>query len=114
MKIKQAWESYKANELPQLVDSVLETNFSEDEAVRFIKVALLCVQENARLRPRMSSVIKMLKNEVDIGETEILQPSLITDLMAIKMEQDNSSQNHSVFSKGSTTTSSQSPFTSYF
>lgn len=110
--IKQAWEAYKSNKLIELVDSVLETNYPEDEAVRFIKVGLLCVQETVRLRPKMSMAIKMLANELDIGDFEICQPGFVTDFMSIKMDQHNSSQ--SVFSRGSTTAGSQSPYTSYF
>ncbi|EXC16228.1 putative LRR receptor-like serine/threonine-protein kinase [Morus notabilis] len=110
--VQKAWEAYKSNKLIELVDSVLETNYPEDEAVRFIKVGLLCVQETARLRPGMSTAIKMLANEIDIGDIEICQPGVVTDFMSIKMDQQNSSQ--SVFSRGSTTAGSQSPYTSYF
>ncbi|GMN39130.1 hypothetical protein TIFTF001_008352 [Ficus carica] len=110
--VQKAWEAYLSDKLIELVDSVLEMNYPEHEAVRFIKVGLLCVQETARLRPGMSTVIKMLNNEIDIGGIEISQPGLITDLMSIKMGQQNSSQ--STFSRGSTTIGSQSPYTSYF
>ncbi|PON69283.1 Serine/threonine protein kinase [Parasponia andersonii] len=110
--VQKAWDAYKDNKLLDLVDSVLLTNFPEEEAVRFIKVGLLCVQENATLRPAMPRAIKMLANEIDMGDVEISQPGLVTDLMSIKMDPHHSSQ--SVLSRGSTTLSSQSPHTAYF
>ncbi|KAF4382193.1 hypothetical protein CsatB_016962 [Cannabis sativa] len=109
--VQKAWEAYKGDELIQLVDSVLETNFPEEEAVRFIKIGLLCVQEHARLRPSMATAIKMLANEIELRDVEISQPGLVSDLMSIKMDHQNLSQ--STFSKGSTI-SFQSPRTSYF
>lgn len=110
----QAWEAHKANKLLQLVDPTLGMNFPDNEAIRFIKVGLLCVQQTARLRPLMSAAVKMLTNETDIEDVEISQPGLVTDLMEIKMRQQHSSQISSVFSKNFTTTSSQGPCTSYF
>lgn len=104
----QAWDAHNINKHLQLVDPTLEMNFPDNEAIQFIKVGLLCVQETARLRPLMSMVVKMLANEIDIQDIEILQPGLV-GLKEIKMR--HSSQ--SVFSRGFTTVSSQSPSTSY-
>lgn len=108
----QAWEAYKTDHLLQLVDATLETKFAKDEAVQFIKVGLLCVQETASLRPRMSTVVKMLANETEIQDVEISQPGLVADLMEIKMGQHRSS--YSSFSRGYTSMSSESQHTSYF
>lgn len=108
----QAWEAHNTSKHLQLVDPMLEMNFPDNEAIQFIKVGLLCVQETARLRPLMSMAVMMLANEIDIQDIEISQPGLVSDLMEIKMREDHSSQN--VFSRGFTTGSSQSPTTSYF
>ncbi|KAL6980374.1 hypothetical protein U1Q18_022016, partial [Sarracenia purpurea var. burkii] len=42
-----AWDMYKSK---KLVDPTLKGNFSETEAVRFLKVGLLCVQEICRIK----------------------------------------------------------------
>ncbi|KAF4368644.1 hypothetical protein F8388_003345, partial [Cannabis sativa] len=72
--VQKAWEAYKGDELIQLVDFVLETNFPEEEAVRFIKIGFLCVQEHTSLRPSMATAIKMLANEISLRDVEVSQP----------------------------------------
>lgn len=76
---------YNADELVQLVDPELKGDFSEEEAVRFIRVGLLCVQETSKLRPRMSSVIKMLENEIETRHSRISQPGFVADLMDVRV-----------------------------
>ncbi|KAK7842144.1 cold-responsive protein kinase 1 [Quercus suber] len=83
----EAWEAYNANELVQLVDSALENNFPEEEAVRFLTVGLLCVQETAKVRPRMSEAYRMLTNEINVNDFEISQPGLVSDFMNIRTGQ---------------------------
>ncbi|KAJ4704886.1 Serine/threonine protein kinase [Melia azedarach] len=83
--VQKAWEAYESNDLLRLVDPTLEGNYSEEEADRFLKVGLLCVQENVRLRPSMSTAIKMLNNEMDIRDSQISQPGLVSDFMDIKL-----------------------------
>ncbi|XP_015902508.3 putative serine/threonine-protein kinase isoform X2 [Ziziphus jujuba] len=112
--VQKAWEAHKANKLLQLVDPTLAMNFPDNEAIRFIKVGLLCVQQTARLRPLMSEAVKMLTNEIDIEDVEISQPGVVTDLMKIKMGQQHSSQTSSVFSNNFTTISYLDPYTSDF
>ncbi|KAJ9175548.1 hypothetical protein P3X46_014094 [Hevea brasiliensis] len=85
--VEKAWEMYKANKLLQLVDPMLNGNFLEAEAVRFLKVALLCVQEKCGLRPNMSKAIKMMRGEINISTVKIAQPGLLTDIMNVKIGQ---------------------------
>lgn len=106
----QAWEAYKGNNLVEIVDPALNLNFPEEEALWFLKVGLLCVQETAKLRPRMSIVVKMLSNETEIKDFQISQPGLLPDLMDIRLRQRTSS--HSTSSRGSTIISMRS--TTYF
>lgn len=75
---------YTANKLQQLVEPELKGNLLK-EAVQFLKVGLLCVQESSKLRPSMSAVIKMLKNEIDIEKYKISQPGVVADLMDVKV-----------------------------
>ncbi|KAH0979905.1 hypothetical protein GBA52_007082 [Prunus armeniaca] len=92
---------YKSKRLVDLVDSRLEVdgNFSEKEAIEFLKLGLLCVQEKCSLRPRMSTAIKLMtmmniKDEVNMKDemnmnlfmnVEICEPGVITDKMDLKI-----------------------------
>ena len=76
---------YKADNLLKLVDPMLDGNFLRTEAVRFVKVALLCVQEKCGLRPSMSKAMKMMRGEIDIHNTQITQPGFIIDIMDVKI-----------------------------
>ncbi|KAH7553587.1 hypothetical protein JRO89_XS12G0030500 [Xanthoceras sorbifolium] len=89
--VQKAWEVYKDSDLVTLVDPTLDVNYPEAEAVRFLKVGLLCVQENVRLRPIMSTTVNMLTGDVDIQDVHITQPGL-ADLMDIKLAQQMLSQ----------------------
>ncbi|KAH7867464.1 hypothetical protein Vadar_033864 [Vaccinium darrowii] len=83
--VDKAWELYRENTLVELVDPVLNGNFPEEEAVRFLKVALLCVQEIAKKRPEISEALKMLTDETEIRNVEILQPGPVPDLMDVRI-----------------------------
>lgn len=97
----QVWEAHVEDELQKIVDPVLGVNdYSGKEAARFIKVGLLCVQEAAKTRPRMSMAVKMLTGEVDIDDIKIAEPGHITDLTHIHTGS-NKSSTQSDFSKDS-------------
>ncbi|XP_041023135.1 putative serine/threonine-protein kinase isoform X2 [Juglans microcarpa x Juglans regia] len=99
--VQKAWEAYEAKELINLADPKLETNFPEEEAVRFLKVGLLCAQENVRLRPLMSAVVKMLTSETDLQDVQISEPGKVSDFMNIRTQQ-------TPLSEGSSTSSGMS------
>lgn len=86
---------YNADDLLQLVDPVLRGDFPTEEAVRFLKVGLLCVQETSKLRPHMSKAIKMLKNKNGTKHFRISQPRFVADLMDVKVGHTHSSQSFS-------------------
>lgn len=73
------------------MDLVLKGDYSQEEAIRFLKVGLLCVQQITKLRPEMSMVIKMLTDEIDTENVEISWPGLVADLMDIKIRHKHSS-----------------------
>lgn len=80
-----------------MVDPVLNKNYPVEEAKRFLMVGLRCVQEMARLRPRMSEVLDMLTNNVDMGEFSVSKPGLVTDLRSARIRsQMNPSEESSV------------------
>ncbi|TYI07752.1 hypothetical protein ES332_A10G247500v1 [Gossypium tomentosum] len=84
--VQKAWEMYRSNKLVHMVDPVLnDMRFWEQDVDRFLKVGLMCVQQKARLRPYMSTVVKMLCNEIDIRNMQISDPGLITDIMDVKI-----------------------------
>ncbi|XP_047252020.1 putative serine/threonine-protein kinase isoform X3 [Capsicum annuum] len=108
--VNKAWEMYNADQLLELVDPVLDRELlNDDEAVRFLKVGLLCVQESASLRPKMSMVIKMLSRDgaIIVDEMKISQPGIVADLRDVKIGRKHSTQ--SFFSKASTSMSPGSP-----
>ncbi|CAA2990397.1 serine threonine- kinase [Olea europaea subsp. europaea] len=88
--VEKVWESYKDNNLLELIDPALNEEFPKEEAVWFLKVGLLCVQENASLRPGMSVTFNMLKHEINTENVIISQPGLVCDLMEVKICQNQS------------------------
>ncbi|KAH9651066.1 Receptor-like serine/threonine-protein kinase SD1-8 [Citrus sinensis] len=59
-----AWSLCKNDRAHELMDPVLQNEVSLPMLVRYINVALLCVQENAEDRPTMSDVVSMINNEL--------------------------------------------------
>lgn len=110
--VDKVYERYKEENLLLVVDPLLinKGDFPVEEAVRFLKIGLLCVQEITRLRPSMSSAVKMLiNNDIDIGEKEIVKPGRIASLMDLKVGR-NKNSSYSLFSgESGTTTSTSSP-----
>lgn len=85
--LEKAWDLYQQNELVMLVDISLNGAFDPEEACRILKIALLCTQDNPKLRPSMPSVVKMLAGEMDVDESKITKPGLISDVMDLKIRQ---------------------------
>ncbi|XP_031404181.1 probable LRR receptor-like serine/threonine-protein kinase At1g53440 isoform X2 [Punica granatum] len=52
--------------LLELVDPSLGSNYSEEEAMRMLNLALLCTNPSPTLRPPMSSVVSMLEGKIAI------------------------------------------------
>ncbi|XP_057427914.1 putative serine/threonine-protein kinase isoform X2 [Lotus japonicus] len=86
--VEKVWAAYEDNNLLKQVDPVLNVNVQVEEAVKFLKVGLLCVQENAKLRPRMSEVVEKLTSNVDIiKDVCITKPGLVADLRNIRIRE---------------------------
>ncbi|KAL8247417.1 hypothetical protein R6Q59_008633 [Mikania micrantha] len=94
--VDKAWGMHNCDGLVELVDPVLLKGDDDDmiitEAVWFMKVGLLCVQEVTKLRPRMSDVIKMLNGEMSVEGVNISQPGFVADLMDVKINKKTASQ----------------------
>ncbi|OIT34832.1 PREDICTED: probable LRR receptor-like serine/threonine-protein kinase At1g07650 isoform X1 [Nicotiana attenuata] len=104
----------------ELVDPRLGSNYNKKEALRMIKVALLCTNPSPALRPNMSTVVKMLEGRLDVNESNI-DSSAYDDEFNFQGLRDkydemqvNSSENQSLFRSIDTkeTERSSSTFTS--
>jgi len=112
----QTWELYQKRELVGLVDISLDGHFDAEEACKFLKIGLLCTQDTSKLRPTMSSVVKMLTREMDIDESKITKPGLIPDFNDLKIKEKGSdidTKASSSFYNASSASDSQSNTMSY-
>ncbi|KAL9366227.1 hypothetical protein Peur_037426 [Populus x canadensis] len=83
--LERTWELYERRELVSLVDASLNGDFNAEEACRFLKIGLLCTQDDPNLRPSMSTVVKMLTGRKNFDERRITKPGLISDFMDLKV-----------------------------
>ncbi|KAK7401677.1 hypothetical protein VNO78_13348 [Psophocarpus tetragonolobus] len=83
--LERTWELYERKELVGLVDVSLNGEFDAEQASKFLKIGLLCTQESPKLRPSMSSVVKMLTGKMDVDDSKITKPALISDFMDLKV-----------------------------
>lgn len=75
-----AWELYQERDIMGLVDASLNGNFNVTEASRYIKIAFLCTQDDPKSRPSMSTIVNMLKGDIDVEEMKISKPGLLSEL----------------------------------
>ncbi|KAG0463427.1 hypothetical protein HPP92_018921 [Vanilla planifolia] len=87
--LQKVWAVYEHGELLSIIDTSLDGDFDAEEACRFVKVGLLCTQDNPRLRPAMSTVVKMLVGEINLDSFEITEPGIITSVVDLKERQNN-------------------------
>ncbi|XP_031377448.1 cold-responsive protein kinase 1-like isoform X1 [Punica granatum] len=102
--LELAWELHKQGELLRLIDKSMHENFDPEEACRYLKIGLLCTQEMPKLRPSMSTVVEMLKGELDLEGKKISRPGLITAFMGhrtILKDRDKSKDSSCTKSSGS-------------
>ena len=102
----QAWRAYEADNLLQMVDPALNKNFPADEAMRFLKVGLCCVQETAKLRPNMSEAVDMLTNKTAMEDVHISNPGFVADLRQIRTKEETPSSQESTSTGAATYASS--------
>ncbi|XP_021287422.1 receptor-like serine/threonine-protein kinase SD1-8 isoform X2 [Herrania umbratica] len=61
-----AWDLWTSSRPLELMESVMQDSSFTNAAIRYINIALLCVQERAEDRPTMSDVVSMLSNELTV------------------------------------------------
>ncbi|GFZ06228.1 leucine-rich repeat transmembrane protein kinase [Actinidia rufa] len=77
--LEWAWQLYEEGKLLELVDPDMD-EFSEEDVIRYIKVAFFCTQASGNWRPTMSQVIEMLsRNDVQLNEKQLTAPGLFLD-----------------------------------
>ncbi|XP_074304374.1 cysteine-rich receptor-like protein kinase 44 [Silene latifolia] len=58
--LHRAWRLWNEDEPLNLIDTELGDNFEQEKVLKCIKLGLLCIQENAIDRPRMTSIVSAL------------------------------------------------------
>ncbi|KAG2677742.1 hypothetical protein I3843_12G113200 [Carya illinoinensis] len=76
--LERAWELHKKGELLRLVDTSLNEESNLEEACSFLKIGLLCTQDMPKLRPSMSTVVRMLLGEIHVNDQEISKPGILS------------------------------------
>ncbi|CAL5346230.1 unnamed protein product [Camellia sinensis] len=64
--------------LMELVDPKLGPDFDKEEAIKMIKIALLCTNPSPAHRPAMSAIVSMLEGHLDIQDL-VMDPSIYGD-----------------------------------
>ncbi|KAL6847101.1 hypothetical protein ACP4OV_022954 [Aristida adscensionis] len=82
--LERVWMLYESGDLGSIIDKTLKCDFNPEEAQRLLRIGLLCIQDNLKIRPSMSVVAKMLKGECAVSD-KIMRPGLITDVMDLKV-----------------------------
>lgn len=75
--VGEAWSLWNEEKEMELLDDCIRNSISMTEVFKCIKLALLCVQEQAEDRPSMSSVVLQLCSDIDLLPNPI-QPCFIT------------------------------------
>ncbi|KAI3800316.1 hypothetical protein L1987_28403 [Smallanthus sonchifolius] len=89
--LSTAWRLWNENKGEQLIDHRLIQTFAIDEVLRWINIALLCVQEDPQDRPTMSTVIFMLEGQWSANLPAPSEPPLSFARFASLSEQTKSS-----------------------
>ncbi|XP_074304461.1 cysteine-rich receptor-like protein kinase 6 [Silene latifolia] len=61
--LHRVWRLWNEDEPLNVIDTVLEDNFEEEQVLKCIQLGLLCIQEHAIDRPRMTSIVAALSGQ---------------------------------------------------
>ncbi|XVE87887.1 hypothetical protein DITRI_Ditri19aG0024700 [Diplodiscus trichospermus] len=73
--IGHVWELWRNDKAREIIDLSLEASYPVAEVLRCIQIGLLCVQDSAVERPKMSVVVAMLGNDASLPSPK--QPAFI-------------------------------------
>ncbi|PKI52780.1 hypothetical protein CRG98_026855 [Punica granatum] len=99
----KAYVLQEQGNLLELVDPSLGSNYSEEEAMRMLNLALLCTNPSPTLRPPMSSVVSMLEGKIAIQAPLVKRNTMNPDprFRAFERLSRDSQTNVSLFSQDS-------------
>ena len=97
----KAWKLWNADEIVSLIDEEICKPDYVDQILRCIHIGLLCVQEIAKERPTMATIVSMLNSEI-VKLPRPSQPAFIQ--RQTEHREDPAQQNHD--SKNSVTVTS--------
>lgn len=63
-----------------MVDPGLGSNYSKEEAMRMLNIALLCTNPSPTLRPAMSAVVSMLEGKIPVQTQLVKRGALDADM----------------------------------
>ncbi|RVW42878.1 putative LRR receptor-like serine/threonine-protein kinase [Vitis vinifera] len=75
-----AYVLHEQGNLLELVDPSLGSNYSEEEVMGMLNLALLCTNQSPTLRPSMSSVVSMLDGKIAVQAPTIKHDSMNPDM----------------------------------
>ncbi|KAI3457607.1 hypothetical protein Pfo_014270 [Paulownia fortunei] len=75
-----AYVQQEQGNLLELVDPSLGSDYSEEEAMRMLNLALLCANPSPTLRPSMSSVVNMLEGKIPVQAPLIKRGAMNEDI----------------------------------
>ncbi|XP_034678460.1 probable LRR receptor-like serine/threonine-protein kinase At1g53440 [Vitis riparia] len=75
-----AYVLHEQGNLLELVDPSLGSNYSEEEVMGMLNLALLCTNQSPTLRPSMSSVVSMLDGKIAVRAPTIKHCSMNPDM----------------------------------
>ncbi|KAI9086892.1 hypothetical protein K1719_031053 [Acacia pycnantha] len=76
--LEWAWQLHEQNNIVELADPRLSSDFNEEEFKRIVGIALLCTQTSPLSRPAMSRVVAMLSGDMEVS-TVTSKPGYLTD-----------------------------------
>ncbi|XP_030970811.1 G-type lectin S-receptor-like serine/threonine-protein kinase RKS1 [Quercus lobata] len=74
--IEHVWDLWREGKVMEIVDALLGETYPANEVLKCIQIGLLCVQEHARDRPTMLTVVFMLGNDTTLPSPK--QPAFIS------------------------------------
>ncbi|KAM3703890.1 hypothetical protein ACJW31_04G132700 [Castanea mollissima] len=74
--IEHVWDLWREGKATEIVDASLGETYPANEVLRCIQIGLLCVQEHARDRPTMLTIVFMLGNDTPLPSPK--QPAFIS------------------------------------
>ncbi|KAG9445998.1 hypothetical protein H6P81_012126 [Aristolochia fimbriata] len=96
------WSLHENNRDLELVDPAL-SDVNNEEALRIIAVALLCIQASRVLRPPMFRVVGMLSGDIEVGSVSS-RPGYLSDLQLSELTRSFMTSDTSGVSTGTITT----------